>query len=178
MRWAWRLVGWLVILAVVASVTPAVLVPRLGGGTPYTVLTGSMRPGLPPGTLVVTRPVETTELGVGDVITYQLNSGDAAVVTHRIVSQGLDADGEPVFRTQGDANNAPDENWVRPVQVMGEKWYSVPYLGYVSNGLTGTQRQNGIYLTAAGLMGYALLMLAGSAWDSRRRRSVAEPVHV
>ncbi len=59
--------------------------PRLGGATPYTVLTSSMEPEYPPGTLVVVRPVPIEEIGIGDVITYQLESGEPTVVTHRVV---------------------------------------------------------------------------------------------
>lgn len=177
-RRALRVAGWLVILVAAAAVSLAVLVPRLGGATPYTVLTGSMRPGLPPGTLVVVRPVDPAELATGDVITYQLRSGDPEVVTHRIVAQGLDSDGDVLFRTQGDANDVPDEKWVRPVQIQGKLWYSVPYLGYASDLLTGHQRQTGIYLVAAGCFGYALLMFAEAGRDRRRREAGSEPSHV
>ncbi|MCW2797318.1 signal peptidase I [Nocardioides sp.] len=176
--WAWRVMGGLVLLAALAAVSLAVLVPRLAGATPYTVLTGSMSPTMPPGTLVVVRPVDAKDIQIGMVITYQLDSGDPTVVTHRVVAQGFNAKGEPIFRTQGDANDVPDEKWVRPVQIRGEKWYSVQYLGYVSNVLTGKERQMGVYLTAAGLMGYALLMFASSVRDNRRRVVEKESVHV
>lgn len=177
-RRALRVAGWLVILVAAVAVSLAVLVPRLAGATPYTVLSGSMRPDLPPGTLVVVRPVEPTEIEIGDVITYQLRSGDPEVVTHRVVTQGIDSDGDLVFRTQGDANDVPDEKWVQPVQIKGELWYSVPYLGYASDLLTGHQRQTGIYVVAAGLFGYALLMFAEAARDRRRREARSEPTHV
>jgi signal peptidase len=177
-HWIWRIGCWVVILATSAALATAVLVPRLGGATPYTVLTGSMRPDLPPGTLVVVRPVDPVEIGVGTVITYQLESGEPDVVTHRVVAQGLNAKGEPVFRTQGDANDAPDEKWVRTVQVKGELWYSAPYLGYANTVLTGKERQLGVYAAAAGLLGYALLSFAGAARDRRRTRPVSETADV
>ncbi len=63
---------WLVILAVVAMLAVAVAIPRLGGGTPYTILTGSMEPNYPPGTLVVAKPAEPSDIRIGDVITFQL----------------------------------------------------------------------------------------------------------
>lgn len=178
LRWVFRCLVWLLALGAVAVILIAVIVPRVGGATPYTVLTGSMRPGMPPGTLVVVRPVAAKDIEIGTVITYQLTSGHPTVVTHRVVAQGFNAKGEPVFRTQGDANDVADEAWVRRVQIQGEKWYSVPYLGYVSNILTGRQRQMGIYGTAAGLLGYALLMFASSVKDNRRRGVIKESVHV
>jgi signal peptidase len=174
----WRLLCWTVILAVATAVATAVAVPRLAGATPYAVLTGSMRPDLPPGTLVVVRPVDPEDIGVGTVITYQLASGEPDVVTHRVVEQGLDAKGAPVFATQGDANGARDATWVRPVQVKGEVWYAVPYLGHLNTALTGKERQVGVYAVAAGLLGYALLLFASAAKDRVRPRLERETADV
>lgn len=171
--WAWRLGCGLVTLVAVAAIAAAVVVPRLAGATPYTVLTSSMRPGLPPGTLVVVRPVHAAEIGVGSVITYQLESGKATMVTHRVVAQGFGADGEVVLQTQGDANDVPDEAWVLPDQLRGEKWYAVPYLGYASHLLTGQERRMSIYVVAVLLVGYALSMFVG-AWRGRRRSAPFE----
>ncbi|MFL6061725.1 MAG: signal peptidase I [Marmoricola sp.] len=163
-------VGVLVITAVGAVLFIGVLLPRLGGGTPYVILTGSMRPGMPPGTLVVTRPVEASRIGIGTVVTYQLVSGEPTVVTHRVVAQGVNTVGEPVFRTRGDANSAVDPGWVRGVQVRGERWYDVPYLGYVTS-LVGTrQRDLAQTLVVAFLLAYAAAMITTGLRD---RRSVA-----
>lgn len=172
--------AWLFIAAIAVILAAAVLVPRVAGATPYAVLSSSMEPDLPPGTLVVVRPVDPTTLGVGSVITYQLESGEAAVVTHRVVSQTIDNDGEPLFRTQGDANNQADEAWVRPAQIKGELWYSVPYLGYANNLLTGQERQWAVYGVAALLLGYALFAFGTAARDKRRTsptKSIKEPVN-
>ena len=81
-----QVLAWLVVLGAIAVLAAAVVVPRLAGGTPYTVTTASMRPDLPPGTLVVVRAVSFDEIGTGDVITYQLQSGEATVATHRVVA--------------------------------------------------------------------------------------------
>ena len=168
--WVSRVAAWLIILGVAAVLALAVLVPRLAGATPYTVLTGSMRPLYPPGTLVVVRKVDPDAVGIGDVVTYQRESGDPEVVTHRVVAVSTNLRGETTFTTQGAANDAPDETPVRPVQVRGRLWYSVPYLGYVNNVLTGQQRQLAVYLVAGGLMVYAAVMLGGSLRDRLRRR--------
>lgn len=171
-RWVAQVLLWVVILGVLGAVTAAVLVPRLGGATPYTVLTGSMRPSLPPGTLVVVRPTVPEEIGIGSVITYQLESGRPAVVTHRVVSAGTTTKGEPVFTTQGDANDAPDDAAVIPVQIRGELWYSVPYLGYVGAAISEEQRELATYVLAGGLGLYALLTLASAV--RRRPRAPAD----
>lgn len=170
-RWVGQILAWLVILLVVAVLAVAVVIPRIAGATPYTVLTGSMQPELPPGTLVVVKPVDADEIAVGSVITYQLESGKATVVTHRVVGQGFNGKGEVQLRTQGDANDTPDQEWVRPVQIKGEVWYSVPLLGHVNNWLTGEERQVAVYVVAALLLGYAAFMLTSAARDRVRRIS-------
>jgi len=146
----------------------AVLVPRLAGGTPYTVLTGSMSPAYPPGTMIVTRP--HASVGLGSVITFQLVSGKPEVVTHRVVAVARHPDGRMRFQTQGDANDSPDPQWVRPEQVRGVLWYAVPGLGHVSGLLTGDQRERGVQVVAVLLLGYAGVMFV-SAY--RRRRASA-----
>ncbi|MCZ4499745.1 MAG: signal peptidase [Marmoricola sp.] len=161
-----------VTVAISAVLVVAVLVPRLAGATPYVILTGSMRPQMPPGTLVVTRPVAASDVGVGEVITYQLVSGKPTVVTHRVVAQGISAVGEQVFRTRGDANTATDVGWVRAVQIRGARWYAVPYLGYLTNRFTATDRRLLQTAVEVGLLGYAAVMLGGAALG-RRTRTVA-----
>jgi len=158
--------AWLLLLALGAVVLVAVVVPRLAGATPYVIETGSMRPGMPPGTLVVVRPVAAGDVEVGSVITYQLRSGAPAVVTHRVVGQGMTGSGEMRFRTEGDANNVADEGWVRPVQIKGERWYAVPYVGYLTTLLTGQQRGLLLETVIVLLLGYAAVMIGG---DLRQR---------
>lgn len=174
-RLAARAVAWAVMLVVGAAIAVAVLVPRLGGATPYTILTGSMRPHLPPGTLVVARPVAASDISIGTVLTYQLTSGDPTVVTHRVVAVAKDPQGAPLFQTQGDANPVPDPAWVRPVQVRGELWYAVPGLGYPSTALSGSQRQQLSVVFALGLFAYAAVMAVGALRDRRGSGPLAAP---
>lgn len=155
-----QVLAWLLILAVSAVLAAAVLVPRLAGATPYVIETGSMQPGLPPGTLVVIRPVDPTSLATGSVITYQVRSGEPEVVTHRVIAQGIDTTGSLRFRTQGDANSAADQEWVQPVQIKGERWYAVPLLGHLTTLLTGAQRQALVLGLAGVLLAYAASMFA------------------
>lgn len=168
-RFVVRVVAWVVILGVTGVLVAAVLVPRVAGATPFAVLTGSMQPGLPPGTLVVVRPVEPEQLGVGDVITYQLRSGEPTVVTHRVVGVGYDGAGELSLQTQGDANDVPDERPVRPVQVRGEVWYSLPHVGRLHVWLTGSQRDQLAHVAAALLLLYAARAFFVARRERRRR---------
>ncbi|WP_435771076.1 signal peptidase I [Nocardioides sp. SYSU DS0651] len=163
-----RTLVWAAVLAVAAVLVVAVAVPRVTGATPYTVLTGSMRPELAPGSLVVVRPAEHEEIGIGDVVTFQLESGERAVVTHRVVAVTVDGRGETRFTTQGDANEQPDRESVRAVQVRGRVWYSVPHLGRLNSALTGEQRQLATYGVGGALVVYAGATLVSAARDRRR----------
>ena len=175
MGWVGRVLAWTVILGIGAIILIAVLIPRIAGATPYVVLTGSMRPTMPPGTMVVVRPAKSGDVGIGDVVTYQLKSGDPTVVTHRVVAMGSFR-GEPIFQTQGDANHVADEKWVRQVQIRGVKWYAVPYLGYVTSAITNSQRQVALYAIVTFLLGYAAFMFSSAVRD-RRRLSVKHVKH-
>lgn len=160
--------AWGVLFAAGGALVVAVIIPRVFGATPYAVLTSSMSPSLPAGTLVVVRPVRPESIGVGAVITYQLRSGEPEVVTHRVVAQAVDGAGARSFRTRGDANDVTDPGWVRPVQVKGEVWYAVPQLGRLYAALSGREHQQLVYLAAAALLAYAAAMFAGSLRDRSR----------
>jgi signal peptidase len=161
------------LLLVVGLGVMLVVIPKVTGATPLTVLTSSMEPGLPPGTLVIVRPVTAEALRIGDVVTYQMVSNDAKVVTHRIISITLSSDGSRSFIVQGDNNSAPDDDPVLAEQVQGQLWYAVPYVGYVNNVINGANRAWIIPVLTVALFGYAGFMVAGGVLDRRRTRSRA-----
>ncbi|MCR6033747.1 signal peptidase I [Nocardioides sp. zg-579] len=170
-----QVLNWVLILALLGVLTAAVLVPRIAGGTPFTVLTGSMEPGLPPGTLIVTRPTPAEDIRIGEVVTFQIESGKPQVVTHRVIAVRPGPEGRPEFLTQGDANETPDEGWRPAESVRGVLWYSLPKLGYANNVLTGDQRQLAVHGVATALILYALGLFTGEARDRRRTRREPRP---
>ena len=167
--------GVLLLILGLGAIT--IVLPVLVGGMPLSVLTGSMRPHLPPGTLVVTKPTPVEEIEVGDVITFQIESGRSAVVTHRVIERSIDsASGEVRFTTQGDANNTPDPEPVRPAQIRGTVWYAVPYLGWVNQAIDGQTRSWAIPALAGALFVYAAWTFGTGVRDTlRRRRSTDRP---
>lgn len=173
-RLAGQVVGVLLLGVVVVAAAALVVVPKLTGSVPLTVLTGSMAPTYDPGSVVVVRPTPTDRLEIGDVITFQERSGDPTVVTHRIIGVGFAGDGERRFTTQGDANDDPDPEPVRAVQVRGEVWYSVPFAGYVATAISSRTRDLATDLVAGGLLLYGgYLITAG--FLARRRRGEMSP---
>lgn len=176
-----RVISWLVVAGVTALVGAAVVVPRLSGATPYTVLTGSMAPSYPPGTLVVVRPVDIADVRPGDVVTFQVESGRRTVATHRVIGIGWNADGEKVLRTKGDANEAADATPVRGVQLRGEVWYSLPWIGRLNVLMSPAQIELLVRLAATVLFLYAG-GVALSGWQKRPRATAVverpdEPSH-
>jgi signal peptidase len=155
--------------AVVAAGFGLLVVPKVTGSKPLTVLTGSMRPTYPPGTVVVVRPVRPDRLRVGDTLTYQVEPDEPDVITHRIVSVGYGTDGRRRFVTRGDANGADDPKPVQEIQVRGTVWYSVPYVGYASTALSPQHRLLAMKVLAGGLLAYGGWLVASGIRDRRRR---------
>lgn len=129
-------VGLLLLLAGLAAVL--VVVPKATGSVPLTVLTESMEPTLPAGTLLVVRPTPPDDIAVGDVVTYQAASGEQVLVSHRVVAVARSSDGASTFTTKGDANAEADAP-VSSAQVRGVVWYSVPVVGYVNQAVNGAR---------------------------------------
>ena len=119
---------------------------RLLGLQVYTVLSGSMEPEYPVGSLLYVKEVDCHDLQVGDDITFRAT--DSIVVTHRITEIVSDAEtpGSLKFRTKGLANASEDANPVPDRKVLGTPVLAVPYLGYLAYYI---QRPPGIYMAIA-----------------------------
>ena len=164
--------GLLAFVLLIAAL--AIVVPAISGSTPMTILTGSMTPTYPAGTLIIVKPVNPDTLVIGDPITYQIESGKPAVVTHRIIAITSVSDGTRTFTTQGDANNTADPKPVLGAQVRGKVWYGIPYLGWVNTVVNGQSRAWLIPLIAIALFGYAGYQAASGIAGAIRKRRAAE----
>ena len=153
-----------------------IVVPAITKSVPLTVLTSSMEPGLPPGTLLIVRPVAPADIRMGDVVTYQIRSGEPGVITHRIIAITTTASGERSFTLQGDNNGAPDPDAVREVQVQGRVWYSLPYLGWVNNAMGGDARNTVVPIAAGALLLYAAWTILSGLFGRKKTRRDADQV--
>jgi len=106
--------------------------PRAGRFQVMTVLTGSMAPDAPRGSLAVIAPKPRKDLRVGDVLTYAIPVEDHHVVTHRVIHVADAENGGTIVRTKGDANPAADP-WVAELQepMVWTERFAVPHLGQV-----------------------------------------------
>ena len=134
----------------VAIILLAVLLAgiRVAGVTPYVVLSGSMEPVYPVGSIIYVKGAQPEEVSVGDAITFYLD--DDQIATHRVVEI---QEKEESFLTKGDANDAVDA----PVpygRLIGKPLFCIPYLGWISDKIS---RPPGIYL--AGSLALIVLFL-------------------
>lgn len=116
-----------IILLVLAVLAGLLIIPKFMGYEEMAVLTGSMEPNYPVGSLIFVKEIDPDQLEVGDVITYRLDSD--TVVTHRIVE--IDKEAQTVT-TKGDANSSNDGSPVPYSEIVGKAHFKIPYLGYVS----------------------------------------------
>ena len=143
---------------------------RLAGFRTFTVMSGSMEPDYPVGSLLYVQPVDYRNLKVGDVISFVAND-DKVVVTHRIAEIVPDENDASVlrFRTKGDANESPDANLVHYKNVIGTPMIVLPYIGYVAHNI---QQPPGIYITlVVGTLLLAWTFLPGTLEERRKTAS-------
>ena len=151
-----RVWNWITSLLVAAVVVLALLLAgvRLTGMYVFSVLSGSMEPNYPVGSLIYVKKVDPFELQSGDVITFLLD--EDTVATHRIVGIVPDEEDAAVirFRTKGDANDAEDGGLVHCANVVGTPVFMIPKLGYLAAFI---HEPPGLYIAVAA--GMILLIL-------------------
>lgn len=125
-------IGTLMLIVIIAACVP-LTVPKAMGYQLYTVVSGSMEPAIPTGSLVYIRYVEPKEITEGDVIAFYGSDADGSIITHRVVSNST-AMGQ--FITKGDANEENDMNPVNYNQYMGKLVRSIPKVGGIVQTIT------------------------------------------
>ena len=137
------------------------------------VLSGSMRPGLAIGGVVVTERVPTSELQVRDVVVFHRPDHPEELVVHRIIALTHDSTGT-IVQTQGDANDAPDP-W--KVSLRGSTAYravfSVPLVGYAAVWAHGTTGRETLMIVGA----FLIVGAAAGGVISLRQSTKGERLH-
>ena len=127
-------------------------IPRLFGYEVYGIVSGSMAPALPKGSLVLVKPVSWKSIAEKDIIAFQHNG---VVVTHRVEEIRVE---EQSFITKGDANPdaditpTPFDTLIGRVEKYIPWWTGTGFLIYPSGK---------IWILAA-LLGGLLLHVTGS----------------
>jgi signal peptidase len=106
--WQWlgsALLTFSAVVGVIAIV--AVAVCAVLGVRPVVVISGSMEPTLPVGSLIFYRTVPAAEARPGDIVTVPRQDGASGLITHRVVE--ATTEGEVTsLRLKGDANETKD----------------------------------------------------------------------
>ena len=115
------------------------------GGNCYhlVVLSGSMEPELPVGSLIFAKTVNPDDIQTNDVIVFQQNmsSESKIFVTHRVIDI---IDGK--FQTKGDANEDVDTTLVEPSDVKAKQVLVIPQLGYLISSYSKLMRTPAVFI--------------------------------
>ena len=126
-------------------------VPRVMGYELYTVITGSMEPNVPVGSLVFVKSVDPADVQEKDIIAFYGGKDTNAIITHRVVENKVFM-GE--FITKGDANSDNDMNPVSYNELIGRVEFSLPFAGTIAQFLTSMQGK----ITAVSFVGLAIIL--------------------
>ncbi|MDY3239838.1 MAG: signal peptidase I [Anaerovoracaceae bacterium] len=145
-------------LAVILALALVLLLvaPRVFGVHVFTVLSGSMEPAYPVGSMIYVKSVDPFQLKEGDVISFLLDEN--TIATHRITGIVPDEEDESVirFRTKGDANDAEDGSLVHCRNVVGTPIFTIPKLGYFADYI---QHPPGMYIAVSAAAIVLLILL-------------------
>lgn len=97
------------------------------GVNPTIISSGSMRPTLDTGDVVVLEKVNTESLQIGDIIQYKIQNVSTIHRVHDIIRE----ENSLTFITKGDANTAADVNSVSSHQITGKAIFTIPKIGLV-----------------------------------------------
>lgn len=152
----------MLLLAALTALCLPLTVPRLFGYHIYSVVSGSMEPSIPVGSLLYIRTAQPEEVAEGDVIAFYGARDTASIVTHRVVENRV-VMGE--FVTKGDANQTEDFTPVPYENLIGLVARTIPGAGRAAEYLTGPKGK----LLAGGVIAAAVLLQILSSVLRRRR---------
>ena len=116
-----------VVVILVVALAVLLVGVRLFGVQVFSVVSGSMEPDYPVGSLIYVKEVDSSTVQVGDVITFVLPDNTPA--THRVID--ID-EANQHFYTKGDANQVADGAPVHFKNLIGKPVFMIPLLGYVA----------------------------------------------
>lgn len=146
----------------------AFAVVMLFGLKPAVVVSGSMEPTLPIGSLILTKATAASQIEVGDIVTVPRDDG--TLVTHRVVDIDHPDDGPSALTLRGDANESNDAA-PYPVTEAGTHVLTIPVLGHIA---MAVRTPIGLLAIIGGLVCVFLL----SYWTPQPSVSEREPAPV
>lgn len=120
----------------------------------YVVLSGSMSPTIPVGSLVLTRNISPNAYRPGLIVAFPAPGNRQATVLHRINRLRRNNAGAVEVITKGDANVGTDLWVLNLASLEGSMMVGIPWLGYLLHMLT---TPFGFVFTALLLFGFIVL---------------------
>ncbi len=140
------------LLIVVLLLLIPLTMPKIFGYEMYNVVSGSMDPAIPKGSLILVEPVTGEQIQEDDVIAFYKNG---SIVTHRVTYNNRVDD---FFRTKGDANENEDFEVIEYKSLVGRVKFHIPRLGDFCSNLTSAFGK--MYLLALIVLGLLFHLLA------------------
>jgi len=103
------------------------------GSQPSVIYSGSMRPNLEVGDVVLVSDINVEQIKVGDIIQYKTQNMILPVI-HRVIDI-YEENNNLFFITKGDANANPDIDSVLSDNVIGKVTFKIPKIGWISIGI-------------------------------------------
>ena len=125
-------VGTILIILVILLCSLLVL-PGIFGYRTYHVLSGSMEPKMPVGSLIYVQEGEPEDVKEEDIIAFYSSLEDSGIITHRVVENNIVSG---TFQTKGDANEKADPMPVSYDNYIGKVIFTIPWLGKVLTCMT------------------------------------------
>lgn len=122
--------GFTIFLVIVIGLLFFTLSNHIGGWRTFVVMSGSMEPNIPVGSLIITHYIHPDSLQKKDVITFIPPVTKREFVTHRITKISS-KNTVKTIKTKGDSNSSEDSWIIAGGAVVGKVIYTVPYLGYI-----------------------------------------------
>ncbi len=160
-----RILGTVILLFVIAVSLPLSL-PRFLGCEVYHVVSGSMAPAIPVGSVIYVKAVPPEDVVPDDVIAFR---SEGSVVAHRVV-ENLFVEG--MYVTKGDANGKEDFTRVSYHDLVGVVFFHVPVVGrLMALYASGVGK---LYLLFLGACGVMFHLLAGRIRVHREEKYLLE----
>lgn len=158
--------GTILLVLLVVICLPLTL-PKLFGYHIYSVVSGSMEPAIPVGSLVYIAEAEPGEVMAGEIVAFYGARDSASIITHRVV-ENRPMMGELI--TKGDANPENDMTPVPYENFIGKVVRQIPGAGKAAEAFTSTSGKalaGGVIAAAVILQLLAAAIGAGKHKDRR-----------
>ena len=151
------------LLLILVLVCIPLTVPRFFGVRIYSVISGSMEPAIPTGSLLYITEAQPEEIKEEEVIAFYGVKDSASIITHRVIENRV-VMGE--FITKGDANQTQDMNPVPYDNFIGKVAYTIPKAGKAAELFTSLEGK----VLAAGVIAAAVLLQVVAALIEKFRK--------